>query len=196
MDKEVRFPLIISGYWTFLFGKTERETSNEGPMSFEELIKRISPKLKGIIYKVHRTSHPLSEDDLYQEAILQLWCDHQDGKLSDKTDSYILQSCYFYLKNHIRKAQDKTSLMSEELLDIFSSQEEFAVEQGPDIDNLMEEVFENELTRKEKEIVFFYLQGWTTREIGERLGVSHVSVVKLEEKIREKCKKLKDSVSG
>ena len=50
------------------------------------------------------------------------------------------------------------------------------------------------LTRKEKEIVFFYLQGWTTREIGERLGISHVSIVKLEEKIREKCKKLKNFV--
>ena len=50
------------------------------------------------------------------------------------------------------------------------------------------------MTRKEKEIVFFYLQGWTTREIGERLGISHVSIVKLEGKIREKCKKLKNSV--
>ena len=173
-------------------------------MSFEELIERITPKLKGIIYKIHGSFHSLSEEDLYQEAVLQLWVDHNKGKLSDKTDSYILQSCYFYLKNYMRSLQDKTSLMSmnmpmgeggTEFQDVLSSQEEPPAEEGPDIDTLMERVFKNKLSRKEKEIVFFYLQGWTTREIGERLGISHVSIVKLEGKIREKCKKLKNFVS-
>jgi len=171
-------------------------------MTFEELIKRIEPKLRGIVYKIHGTFHSFSEEDLYQEAVLQLWVDHNEGKLSDKTDSYILQSCYFYLKNYIRTIKGKTALMSMDasineeggkLEDVLSSQQESLVEEKADIDTLMEEVFKNELNRKEKEIVFFYLQGWTTREIGQRLGISHVSVVKLEEKIREKCKKLKNS---
>ena len=171
-------------------------------MTFEELIERIAPKLKGIVYKIHGTFHSFSEEDLYQEAVLQLWVDHNEGKLSDKTDSYILQSCYFYLKNYIRTIKGKTALMSMDtsinedggkLEDVLSSQEESSVEEDSDIDTLMEEVFKNELNRKEKQIVFFYLQGWTTREIGQRLGISHVSVVKLEEKIREKCKKLKNS---
>ena len=121
-------------------------------MSFEELIERISPKLKGIIYKIHGSFHSLSEEDLYQEAVLQLWVDHNNGKLSDKTDSYILQSCYFYLKNYMRSLQDKTSLMSmnmpmgeggAEFQDVLSSQEEPPVEEGPDIDTLMERVFKN-----------------------------------------------------
>ena len=172
-------------------------------MSFEELIERISPKLKGIVYKIHGPFHSFSKEDLYQEAVLQLWVDYNNGKLSDKTDSYVLQSCYFYLKNYMRTLQDKTSLMSvnmpineegAQLQDVLSSPQEFSADEEPDIDTLMEEVFKNELNRKEKEIVFFYLQGWTTREIGERLGISHVSIVKLEEKIREKCKKLKNSV--
>jgi len=162
-------------------------------MSFEELVERISPKLKGIVYKIHVSSPGLSKEDLYQESVLQLWVDYNDGKLADKTDSYILQSCYFYLKNYMRKFQDKTSSGSVGMP--IDECGESPVEEAFDIDALMEEVFENELTRKEKEIVFFYLQGWTTREIAERLGVSHVSIVKLEEKVREKCKKLKNSVS-
>lgn len=173
-------------------------------MSFEALIERISPKLKGIIYKIHGSFHSFSEDDLYQEAVLQLWVDYKNGKLSDKTDSYILQGCYFYLKNYIRMLQDKTSLMSvnmpineegTQLQDVLSSQEETPVEEGLDMDTLMEEVFKNGLSRKEKEIAFFYLQGWTTREIAQRLGISHVSIVKLEGKIRQKCKKSKNSVA-
>ena len=173
-------------------------------MSFEELFQRISPKLKGIVYKIHRTVPSFSAEDLYQEAILNLLADYKNGKLSDKTDSYVLQGCYFYLRNYIRTIQGKTSLMSmnmpmgeggTEFQDVLSSQEEPPAEEGPDIDTLMERVFKNKLSRKEKEIVFFYLQGWTTREIGERLGISHVSIVKLEGKIREKCKKLKKFVS-
>jgi RNA polymerase sigma factor (sigma-70 family) len=174
-------------------------------VSFEELIKRISPKLKGIIYKIHRSFHSFSEEDLYQDALLQLWIDYKNGKLSDKTDSYVLQGCYFYLKNYIRTIHDKTALMSlnmpidegsTQLQDVLSLGKGGLVDEEIDIDALMEEVFNNELSRKEKEIAFFYIQGWTTREIGERLGISHVSIVKLEEKIREKCKKLKNSVSG
>ena len=98
---------------------------------------------------------------------------------------------------------DETSLMSANmpiheggapLQELLPLKEEVSLDEDTNIDDLMEKVFKDELTRKEKEIVFFYLQGWTTREIGERLGISHVSIVKLEEKIREKCKKLKDSV--
>ena len=163
-------------------------------MTFEQLIERITPKLKGIVYKMH-TSSSFSKEDLYQEAILQLWVDYNDGKLSDKTDSYVLQSCYFYLKNYMRTHQDKASLMSVDMpIDVFSSPQETSADEEPDIDTLMQKVFNDRLNRKEKEIAFFYLQGWTTREIAQRLGISHVSVVKLEEKIREKCKKSKNPV--
>jgi len=174
-------------------------------MTFEELIERISTKLKGITYKIHGSYHSFSEEDLYQEAILQLLLDYNNGKLSDKTDSYVLQGCYFYLKNFIRTSKQKTSLMSINMpigedglqwQDVLSSETESAGNEESDKDTLMQEVFENKLNRKEKEIVFFYLQGWTTREIGERLGISHVSVVQIEKKIREKCKELKDFVSG
>ena len=171
-------------------------------MTFETLIQRITPKLKGIVYKIH-TSSSFSKEDLYQEAVLQLWVDYNNGKLSDKTDSYVLQSCYFYMKNYMRTHQDKASLMSIDmpingegapLQDVLSSPQELFADEEPDIDALMEKVFNDRLNRKEKEIAFFYLQGWTTREIAQRLGISHVSIVKLEEKIREKCKKSKNSV--
>jgi len=174
-------------------------------MRFEELLNRIAPKLKGIAYKLHRSSCLLDEDDLYQEAVSHLWGGYQDGKLNDKTDSYVLQGCYFYLQNYIRVAQEKASLISAntpvneggvELEDVLPAEEESATDEGPNIDTLMEKIFKYGLSRKEKEVAFFYLQGWTTRKIGERLGMSHVSVLKLENKIREKCKRLKNSVTN
>ncbi|MBF0619847.1 MAG: sigma-70 family RNA polymerase sigma factor [Candidatus Omnitrophica bacterium] len=174
-------------------------------MSFEELIKRIAPKLKGIVYKFPKHFNAFDGDDLYEEAVAHLWADYQAGKLADKTESYILQSCYFFLKNHVRKVQDKLNFVSMnapvneaggEFQDALLPEEKNADPDEEDIDDLMEEVFMNVLTRQEKEVAFFYLQGWTTRKIGERLGLSHVSVVKLQEKIREKCKRSKNAYKG
>ena len=81
-------------------------------MDFRELTSRISRKLKGIACKLNGHPSFLNEEDLYQEAMVHLWLDCQGGKLTDKTDSYILQSCYFHLKNYLRKNYDKARLVS------------------------------------------------------------------------------------
>ncbi|MCX5704439.1 MAG: hypothetical protein NT066_08150 [Candidatus Omnitrophica bacterium] len=81
-------------------------------MSFEILLKRISPTLKRIAYRLNGHFSFFNDEDLYQEALIHLWLDFKEGKLSDKTDSYILQGCYFYLKNYIRKNYDKANLIS------------------------------------------------------------------------------------
>ena len=81
-------------------------------VTFEQLVKRLSPKLKGISYKVHWAGYFFNNEDLYQEALLHLWKQYKAGTLSDKTDSYILQGCYFYLKNYMRTALDKVRPIS------------------------------------------------------------------------------------
>jgi len=172
-------------------------------MSFEELLKRISPKLKGIAYKLRR-SHPagLEDEDLLQEALIHLWQDYNYGKLEDKTDSYILQGCYFYLKNHIRKAADKAILLSmyspagedcpAELEDVLLLKNPGAL--FIDVNNkvLIEEILNDGLTSREKKVFSYLLEGYTVREIAKELGVSHVSVVKSSKRIKEKCRKFRD----
>jgi len=54
---------------------------------------------------------------------------------------------------------------------------------------LIEKINNNGLTKREKEVFNLGLEGLTTREIGGRLGISHVMVVKLKGKIRDKCEK-------
>ncbi|MDD4899076.1 MAG: LuxR C-terminal-related transcriptional regulator [Candidatus Omnitrophica bacterium] len=50
----------------------------------------------------------------------------------------------------------------------------------------VEKMQNNGLTKKEKAILPLCLEGLTTRQIGKRLGISHVMVVKLKSHIREK----------
>jgi len=170
-------------------------------MFFEELVKRISPKLKGIAYRLNGHFSFFNEEDLYQEAMVALWQDFQDGTLNDKTDSYILQGCYFHLKNYIRKTSDKMNLLS---LDSVINTEDTTLEERLSLENpersfdelnckmLVERLQNNGLTQREKEVFSFCLEGLTTREIGERLGISHVRVVKIKASIRRKSNYLLD----
>ena len=141
-----------------------------------------------------------NDEDLYQEALLCLWLDFKEGKLDDKTDSYILQGCYFHLKNYIRKVKDKVIIVSidalveedksglEEAVSLKAYNHRFEKSRGLD---LLEEISCFGLTRREKDIIAFLDKGFTVREIGEKLGISHVMVVKLRKNIQEKCGKLK-----
>lgn len=172
-------------------------------MSFEELVKRISPVLKRITYKLNGHFSFFNDEDLYQEALMHLWRDFTDGKLHDKTDSYMLQGCYFHLKNYLRKVQDKACVISMDTLfdeeggrleETVSSDMPEACFEYLDSKLLFERMQEWGLSAREKEIVYFCMEGLTVREIGKRLKISHVMVVKLKNKIQNKCEKFKEEI--
>ncbi len=167
-------------------------------LSFEALARRLSPTLRRITCKLNSHFNFVDDQDLFQEALIHLWTRFTSGDLQDKTDSYMLQGCYFHLKNYIRKTQDPAILLSlnhtadeesprpEDILDTRS-----LVSFGEVDSNLqIEAMAESGTTQREKAVLLFCLEGMTTREIGEKLGISHVSVVKIRNKIREKYMRL------
>lgn len=169
--------------------------------TFESLVKRISPTLKRITYRLNGHFSFFNDEDLFQEALIHLWVDFQENKLQDKTDSYILQGCHFHLKNYLRKVRPKMKTISLELLindeEDRNSGEALLLE-GRDsqnaVDNLnnkllVEAIRNNGFGRREKDILSFYSQGLTTRAIGQKLGISHVRVIKLMRRIKDKCRK-------
>ncbi len=171
-------------------------------MYFEELVQKISPKLKAITHRLNGRFTFFNDEDLYQEALIHLWVDFNQRKLDDKTDSYILQGCYFHLKNCIRIIQDKKALVSLDTLvgEDANDLEDFLPASDPKLyfdylnsRALVETIRNNGLTRREKDIFNLALSGLTTREIGKKLGISHVRVVRLQKKIRGKCQKHLDN---
>lgn len=168
---------------------------------FEILIKRLCPTLKRITCKLNGHYSFFNEEDLYQEALIHLWGSYRAGKLDAKTDSYILQSCYFYLKNYLRKVEIKADLVSldapinESGMDL---KEILSLETaGYNFDYLaskiiVEKIRNNGLTKRGKEVLALYLEGFTVREIGQKLGISHVRVIRLKNKIRDRYAKFRD----
>ncbi len=165
-------------------------------MSFEYLIEKISLPLKKITKRLNGRFSSFDDEDLFQETLLHLWTEWEKGNLDNKTESYILQGCYFHLKNHLRKTQNKVNLMSfdEPIDENGNSLEEILPSNLPSPSEYLEnelliEEIGKKLSRREKEILALFLKGMTTREVGKKLGISHVMVVKLKGRIRSKCKK-------
>jgi RNA polymerase sigma factor (sigma-70 family) len=162
-------------------------------MSFEGLIRKLSPTLKRITRKLNGHYSYFDDEDLYQEALARLWIDFREGVLKDKTDSYILQGCYFHLKNHLRKVEERVCLVS---LNAPAADEGFVLEEVLPDDRDSFEQLEGRLqvealkraylTARETEVLSLTLEGMTMREIGERVGISHVMVLKIRNRIRDK----------
>lgn len=169
--------------------------------NFEDFLGRLTPTLKRITHKLNGHFSFFDDDDLFQEALVYLWISFQKGKLDDKTDSYILQGCYFHLKNFLRKTMDRArfislnELIGEEdprfLEELLTSKDSAPID-VIDTALLMEKAKTNGLTERETAVLSFTLDGLTVREIGKRLGISHVMVVKIKKRLKTKCRALKD----
>jgi len=163
--------------------------------NFESFMKRLSPTIRRISHRLNGHFTFFNDDDLCQEAYIHLWQSSQDGTLDDKTDSYILQGCYFHLKNYIRVSMDKVKMQSIEspmdedgtlLKDLIPSQDRTIInemEEGV----LLEHMNRDTMNKREKKTLELSLDGLTTREIGTKLNISHVAVVKIRKRIRERC---------
>lgn len=170
---------------------------------FEELVMKFSPTLKRIAYKLNGHFTYFNDDDLVQEALTHLWVSFKGGTLYGKTDSYILQGCYFHLKNYIRKMMDKVKFAS---IDAPSGEEDGAtlgellyskgepLQDKIDLALLLESARSKELGKNELKVLELSLDGLTVREIGKRIGMSHVMIVKIRKKIMKKCAELKNNL--
>ncbi|OPY75573.1 MAG: sporulation sigma factor SigK [Syntrophorhabdus sp. PtaU1.Bin058] len=163
-------------------------------MDFEGVVRRLSPTLKRITKKLNGHHSFFDDDDLYQEALCHLWTAHNKGAIDGKTDSYILQGCYYHLKNYLRKVREHgvSISMSNPVGEDGMYFEDFLVSE--DIKTLdyiegkleVESLEEQCLSKREREVLSCFLEGMSMREIGSRLGISHVMVLKIKNKIRDK----------
>ncbi|TAM39094.1 sigma-70 family RNA polymerase sigma factor [bacterium] len=174
-------------------------------MEFEQLHQKLSPTIKRIAYRLNGHFRSFNHDDLYQEAVIHLWGNFLKGTLSDKTDSYILQGCYFHLKNYIRKVNERSGMVSIDAALCADSDttigellgEHWACDDcREELHNklLAQSIRNNGFSPREKMLLEYFSQGLTTRDIGKRLGVSHVAVLKMMKRIRQKCSRHLDGV--
>jgi RNA polymerase sigma factor (sigma-70 family) len=166
--------------------------------NFEDMMRKLSPTLRRITHRLNGHFTFFDEDDLFQEALEHLWVAFENGTLSEKTDSYVLQGCYFHLKNYIRKTMDKIRLTSINMPidEDGSTIEDTLVSRDNNAEEAADDMFLAEtmkiagLSEREEKVLSLSLSGMTVREIGEKMGISHVMVVKIKSGIKIKCSSL------
>ncbi len=163
-------------------------------MDFRALYDRISPRLKRIARHYRTRCSPLGEEDLYQEMCCYLWGHFRDSRGEGMSDYYIAKGCEFYLLNYMRVHREKVSLsrLEEPINERGDMLKDVLADSSEGIDRVVErkmvidDIMNNGFTKREKEVFGLLLKGHTVREAGERLGISHVMVVKSKKNLIEK----------
>ncbi len=167
-------------------------------MDFELLYKRISPRLKRIAGFYNNRGYSFDRDDLYQEMTTHLWNNFKDGVPEGLNDAYIVKGCEFHILNYIRKEKEKVYRVSMEeplnekgdtLRDSLADKSE-SLDKSVDKKMLVDHIMNNGFSKREKDVFGLLLQGYTVREAGSKLGISHVMVVKLKNRLINKVTKL------
>jgi len=166
-------------------------------MNFEDLVTSLLPKLKRLSFKYHAYSRSCDEEDLLSEMILFLWKKWRQGEWEDKTESYIVQACYFHMRNRLRGMEERCQLVNlDEPVDEdgtrvseFISDNSQSMADHSEGNALYETIMNNGFSEKEKEVVRYLCEEYTVREIGEKLHISHAMVVKYKKNISKKVSK-------
>jgi len=169
-------------------------------MRFKQLYKRIAPRIKLMAYGIagRNFNVSLDEKDLFQEGVIWLWNNFKDGVPEGINDAYIVKGCKFHLLNYIRKKRDKAWFLSIDkpmddkgstLRDILPQDTE-PLYKLIDRDIILEHIHNNGFSSRAKKAFSLLLKGYTVREVGQKIGISHVMVVKYKKQIIDGCKNL------
>lgn len=165
-------------------------------MSVELLLENISPELNRIAKKYEGYNSSLDGEDLFQEMCIHLLIRFKRGVPKCFNNSYVVKGCEFYLLNFLRK--NRRRLHQQSLEDFQYSNSNPRNIRTPNLQQSLDEMIsrkmivekiKNELSSiREKKLLILLLKGYSIREIGKQLNISHVMVNKIKKKMIVKYK--------
>ena len=165
-------------------------------MEFRILLEKITPTLKAIARR-HVLYGFYDTEDLYQEMCLYLWTRFGEGVPIGVNESYIIKGCEFHILNFLRKGRKNVWVQSLDepispdgstLKDVIPDTREY-VDAVADTHLTIDDMKASGLTKREREVFSLLLKGYMVREIAEKIGISHVMVLKYKKKIIKKCRR-------
>lgn len=153
----------------------------------QEFLKRIESH-KGILYKVSKMYMDNHDDqqDLFQEIVCQLWKSYDSFRNESQFSTWMyrvaINTAIIFLKKEKRKV-DKYEIASENIKD---DEGDSHIKESQ-IDHFYKAV--QKLEKIDKAIIFYQLEGFSHKEIGENLGISEgnarVKLNRAKEKLKE-----------
>ncbi|RKR10431.1 RNA polymerase sigma-70 factor (ECF subfamily) [Flavobacterium sp. 90] len=153
----------------------------------QEFLNRIE-KHKGILYKVSKMYMDNHDDqqDLFQEIVCQLWKSYESFRNESQFSTWMyrvaVNTAIVFLKKEKRKV-DKYEIASE---NIKEDEGDSHIKESQ-IDHFYKAV--QKLEKIDKAIIFYQLEGFSHKEIGDNLGISEgnarVKLNRAKEKLKE-----------
>lgn len=153
----------------------------------QEFLKRIESH-KGILYKVSKMYMDNHDDqqDLFQEIVCQLWKSYDSFRNESQFSTWMyrvaVNTAIVFLKKEKRKV-DKYEIASENI----KEEDGDSHIKESQIDHFYKAV--QKLEKIDKAIIFYQLEGFSHKEIGENLGISEgnarVKLNRAKEKLKE-----------
>ena len=157
----------------------------------KEFLNRIESH-KGILYKVSKMYMDNYDDqqDLFQEIICQLWKSYDSFRNESQFSTWMyrvaVNTAIVFLKKEKRKV-DKYEIASENIKD---DEGDSHIKESQ-LDHFYIEV--QKLEKIDKAIIFYQLEGFSHKEIGDNLGISEgnarVKLNRAKDKLKEIIKK-------
>lgn len=153
----------------------------------QEFLHRIESH-KGILYKVSKMymDNVADQQDLFQEIICQLWKSYDSFRNESQFSTWMyrvaVNTAIVFLKKEKRKV-DKYEIASENI----KEEDGDSHIKESQIDHFYKAV--QKLEKIDKAIIFYQLEGFSHKEIGENLGISEgnarVKLNRAKEKLKE-----------
>ncbi|SHL29998.1 RNA polymerase sigma factor [Flavobacterium saccharophilum] len=153
----------------------------------QEFLNRIE-KHKGILYKVSKMYMDNHDDqqDLFQEIVCQLWKSYDTFRNESQFSTWMyrvaVNTAIVFLRKEKRKV-DKYEIASENIKD---DESDSHIKESQ-LDHFYKAV--QKLEKIDKAIIFYQLEGFSHKEIGENLGISEgnarVKLNRAKEKLKE-----------
>jgi RNA polymerase sigma factor (sigma-70 family) len=153
----------------------------------QEFLNRIESH-KGILYKVSKMYMDNHDDqqDLFQEIVCQLWKSYDTFRNESQFSTWMyrvaVNTAIVFLKKEKRKV-DKYEIASENIKD---DEGDSHIKESQ-LDHFYKAV--QKLEKIDKAIIFYQLEGFSHKEIGENLGISEgnarVKLNRAKEKLKE-----------
>ncbi|MEL1255668.1 RNA polymerase sigma factor [Flavobacterium sp. DGU38] len=153
----------------------------------QEFLKRIENH-KGILYKVSKMYMDNYDDqqDLFQEIVCQLWKSYDTFRNESQFSTWMyrvaVNTAIVFLRKEKRKV-DKYEIASENIKD---DEGDSHIKESQ-LDHFYKAV--QKLEKIDKAIIFYQLEGFSHKEIGENLGISEgnarVKLNRAKEKLKE-----------
>lgn len=157
----------------------------------QEFLNRIESH-KGILYKVSKMYMDISDDqqDLFQEIVCQLWKSYESFRNESQFSTWMyrvaVNTAIVFLRKEKRKV-DRYEIASENVKD---DEGDSHIKESQ-LDHFYKAV--QKLEKIDKAIIFYQLEGFSHKEIGENLGISEgnarVKLNRAKEKLKEIIKK-------